>query len=662
MFLAGWELRWLLPQGQFPVLTVDIPIPYPAIGWMITATLLLIASIVLLRPSAVTFTLYRGALKTYPMRPIWIVVGVIALAVLGEANTRLFFKDFWLSFHLQMLCFVIGMVGLARGLGGLPIQPILAVKWRDILTHQTTLILTLIIVVGFGIRVWRLGDLIHFSVDENDYFGAYTDFLLYPTQSLIHPMDDGYGRATRFHAYLTWWTVGIWGRDFFGIRMISAITGTLTILATYFLGRTLSDRRLGLISAGVIALLPIHVHFSRNAMFNIVDPLFGTLALTFLCYGMRYRAGWAYIWAGATLSVVTYLYEAGRLLYLAFAPAWIIFMCVWSRPTRHWSGFFKMGIILLLLAAPFFYTQLQGSQLGFADRLGEQGANFALLRSNIATKSLVEGVTIYLRDVLQFVFWRFIYTPDPSNLYFPVGTGLLHWYVGPLLLIGVVIALVRLRLTRFFLLGWMLAGCLGLSFLATFEWSQRFCVLFIPMAILIGIGIRYPLEWFGLPERAARWGMVGIVILFGVVSLGDYYAQLPEYNSRVRRYFFQYDYIDALYQTVPVTQGTLTEPEYLFIISNDQVNLGFMGTLRDFLGLKVLGQTMRPAEVNQAVLSLLPTDRALFFAVPPNEKRVMGLLKQQGAIQLPDTQYETVPVELRFTVWWLPKPEVQRLD
>ncbi|HRF98926.1 MAG TPA: hypothetical protein PLZ51_27135, partial [Aggregatilineales bacterium] len=90
------------------------------------------------------------------------------------------------------------------------------------------------------------------------------------------------------------------------------------------------------VSAVMLATLPIHIQFSRLALNNIADPLFGTLTFYFIARGFKYphKMRGNFAWAGAMLGLTQYFYEGGRFLYPALTLGWLGFLGGWAY-LRH---------------------------------------------------------------------------------------------------------------------------------------------------------------------------------------------------------------------------------------------------------------------------------------------------------------------------------------
>jgi len=86
------------------------------------------------------------------------------------------------------------------------------------------------------------------------------------------------GREPLF-IYLVALAVGALGPSPAAIRLVAAVLGTLTIPATYALGRTWFNRRVGWLAAAILAITFWHVHLSRIGFRAVALPLIAAAAL-----------------------------------------------------------------------------------------------------------------------------------------------------------------------------------------------------------------------------------------------------------------------------------------------------------------------------------------------------------------------------------------------
>jgi hypothetical protein len=113
--------------------------------------------------------------------------------------------------------------------------------------------------------------------------------------------------------------------DFIG-RLLAVLFGLATVVLGYSLGRALYGRRAGLATAAILALMPYHVITSRQALLDITETFFATLALYALVrYGTSKKSMWLYA-SGAALGLTFLSKETGIVLvaaavcFLALSP------------------------------------------------------------------------------------------------------------------------------------------------------------------------------------------------------------------------------------------------------------------------------------------------------------------------------------------------------
>ena len=112
----------------------------------------------------------------------------------------------------------------------------------------------------------------------------------------------------------------LWGRVFI------ALIGVLTVFVVYKLGRLLYDRRVGLVAALLVALMPYHVIVTRQVLLDGPMTLFATIALYLLVrFVLTRRVAWLYA-AGAAMGITFLSKEPGIVLigsiyaFLALTP------------------------------------------------------------------------------------------------------------------------------------------------------------------------------------------------------------------------------------------------------------------------------------------------------------------------------------------------------
>ncbi len=234
----------------------------------------------------------------------------------------------------------------------------------------------------------------------------------------------------------------LFGATVAGGRMLSAIAGTLTVLTTYLLGRTLGGRRVGWVAALVVAFSHYHIHFSRLASNQIFDPLIGTLAIWFLWLALKPgEAPSAACWGLAGL-------VAGMGWYAYFGARWVTaligMIVVWRMVVeprflarhRHGLLLFAAGWLIVVLPLLGWYTVHPSPLTERYNAVSIFASGWLEREVEITGKS---AFALLLRQL-----WRaataFHLTPDPTFWYFPQAP-LLDFIGGALMLVGLGAAL-----------------------------------------------------------------------------------------------------------------------------------------------------------------------------------------------------------------------------
>jgi 4-amino-4-deoxy-L-arabinose transferase-like glycosyltransferase len=148
----------------------------------------------------------------------------------------------------------------------------------------------------------------------------------------------------------------IMGVSALGIRLTSALIGSVTVLLAYLLFRELFHRRIASIAAALTALSYWHLTVSRNGYPNILIPPMECLALYGLWRGYRDgRRVWMAL-GGMFVGGVLYTYLAARLFPVTIAAFFLYALLVDGSRFRARMG----GILLAALLAVLVFAPLGG--------------------------------------------------------------------------------------------------------------------------------------------------------------------------------------------------------------------------------------------------------------------------------------------------------------
>lgn len=144
--------------------------------------------------------------------------------------------------------------------------------WAKQGTIRNTLPLLAIVALGGFLRVYRIGSQ-GLWIDEA--------FSIWLGSQPLGEMLRWVVRVDQ-HPPLYYTLLHLWlalGDDEATVRALSALFGTLTIPVAYLLGRRLADKKVGLLTALILAVSPFHVRFAQEARMYTLLMLNGSLAL-----------------------------------------------------------------------------------------------------------------------------------------------------------------------------------------------------------------------------------------------------------------------------------------------------------------------------------------------------------------------------------------------
>lgn len=323
----------------------------------------------------------------------------------------------------------------------------------------------------------------------------------------------------------------LFGATVAGGRALSAVVGTLTVGATYVLGRLVGGRRTGWAAAIFLAFSAYHIHYSRLASNQIFDPFIGTLAMTLLWYALQSRYALHSVAAMSAWGLVGIV--AGLGWYAYFGARWVSFLIVLvvivafladrSLIRRHWCGLLLCALGWLIVVLPLlgWYTVHPSS-------LSERYRAVSIFASGWLTRE----VAITGRPAFQIMaqqVWRavsaFHVTPDPTFWYRPERP-LVDFVTGALLLLGVVDAAMRLAWPSRRLVNLWFWSTLVMAWVITENppSSQRGLLLAPAVAVFAAWGLERIGSLFRLSARGYRLVVAAVLLAVAVLNISFYFT------------------------------------------------------------------------------------------------------------------------------------------
>jgi 4-amino-4-deoxy-L-arabinose transferase-like glycosyltransferase len=564
-----------------------------------------------------------------PISRPFVVLGVGALLVLAEINGRLLNIPFLMnvSYHVQFGLLVLGCAALVVGFAG----------YLGMTRHAPTIDWSLVAITLLALFVnsWMLDSAVHIWIDEFHFADVVIKLWNNPN-ALLLPSNPGIAAFTSVYAYLQSITISIFGPDLTGLRVPSVIFGTFTIPAVYLLAHELFDRKTALLAALFLAVFPPQIHLSRLGLNNIADPLFGVLALAFFMRGLKRGRQVDYAISGVMLGLTQYFYEGGKLLYPALFVIWARLVIVFWRPQQR--GLLIFAFTALMVALPIYYL-LIGKNTPIMPRLNQMTIAPVYLSSE-----RVGNILEYWEKSIKPPLLHFVHRPDDSRFFYGGETPMILSYLVPFFMLGIFVALWRLRMVGALLIIWVIGTILGNSLIVQSTWTARFVVVFPAVALLIAAGIRFtlPLLW---PFSTPRRGLLALAALILMLPQVIYYfaAHIPIYNEQVRPFT---DHIDVMYRARSLAPDT----SIYLIYNKSVVYVPHYETLKPFWKF-YRRFYVRPADkLTFLLLQDLPRDVNYAFFVEPGDAATISWLHQNFALSQPRYSPYNVPWDKQYVL------------
>lgn len=470
--------------------------------------------------------------------------------------------------------------------------------------------LILIVALAFALRFYKLGSFPVSIYGDEAAIG-------YNAYSIAQTGKDEYGQKLPLlfrsfndfklpgYIYLDSPVVKIFGLSPQTTRLPSAISGTLAVLAIYFLvlelflpkksnvsghlsidnetASMVQAQSIALFSALLLAISPWHLQFSRAAFEANVALTIILFGILLLFLGTRNKIAAALSIPILFLSI--YFYRSPSV----FAPIILIsFFLIYKKECAKNLKFFLIGFLTgVIICTPIiiktFSPQGQkrvGEVSVFSDK--SQSAPFSQLR--VGENKLIGAF---------FLNWRIPYAEatlkgylshfSPTFLFFPTDpnprhrtpfTGNFYLFETITIFLGLIF-LIKQKLSKnhIFLIIWLFIGPLAAAPALDTPHSLRALLMLPPLVIISAIGANLVSK-----KKLGRLFFFPIIIIFVMNYLVDYYKIYPYLNSSSWTYGYQNLYsslknLEAGSDTIIVT-GYYWKP-YIFYLYYNKINPGF---------------------------------------------------------------------------------------
>ena len=473
------------------------------------------------------------------IRNMLLGVGVLAiLAVLSNPDLVRWDHDQTLSFRLWVfgiICFSAAFLPWKSLASWSIFRPrlLLEESLRFLRARRMEVFsLCVIFVVAFVARVFDLSQIPRtFGGDEGEMSSSALEAI---NGKLINPFITGWFSHPTLFFFLQAFSMRLFGETVFGVRLLSVIAGTLTVLTAYWLVHQLFDKWLAILTAGLLAIYAAHIHYSRLALNNIEDGLIACLVLGLMYRGLVTRKVMYFVGAGLTLGLGLYFYQGVRIV-----PIIVVLLLAYWLISDHKtirsniSNLAIMWTAAFLAAAPllmFFYSQ--------PSALTSRLVQVNILMNGLLTRATQSpgGALPFILEQLRRSFMAFNLVPETS-IFYGLGGPMLDPVSGLLFVFGLAYSIYRIRSKPYFvMLLWFLAGeFLGSVLISDPPASSRLQIIFVPVIFFVGLGLReLGRVIVGLWPRVARpvWSLAaGVLILIAILNVKTYFVDYTPKES-----------------------------------------------------------------------------------------------------------------------------------
>jgi len=360
------------------------------------------------------------------------------------------------------------------------------------------------------------------------------------------------------------------GDSEFAIRALSAVLGVFTIAVVYALAAELANQRVGLVSAFLFALSPLHVGYSQEARMYVMVTALSLLASYLMLLAIR-RQRAAY-WTGYVLCTAMALYTHYFALFALLSQMVFTVWWLWRARARRtlWTRWLLASAAIALAFLPWvpiLFHQATTGGGGWVERsvgrptwralldtwvqfsIGLDARLYPLLVRRAAYVLFAVCLLLSLRELL-----RTRPAPPGDNAYRRQHEGavfcLLH--VGlPLLTVWLLSQVKPMYTVRYllpFLPGYCILVALGVQNMR-WRWARFIAAGFLALALLTG-------DWLGWrTQRNPDWRSAARHVVDRIVP-GDVVLVSPRWNEKPFDYYAQGRVTTNMELPIPVTDGS----------------------------------------------------------------------------------------------------------
>jgi 4-amino-4-deoxy-L-arabinose transferase-like glycosyltransferase len=400
-------------------------------------------------------------------------------------------------------------------------------------------------------------------------------------------------------------SISIFGRTATAVRLVSVMIGTLAVLAVYIFTREVIGRKEAWLAMTLLAVLPVHVHFSRLGVDNIIDSLSTTAILGLLFFGIKRGSTMAFLAAGIIGGLCMYTYPGTRLAPVMGMIA-IGYIVLKNRNTLKAHAF---NISIFIFSWIVTVAPIAGYFMAHPRVFFTRMRNVGIFQTHEINAGNVVEILIeqFMKSSLVFIL-----TSAPTN-FFNSPRPYLTSLAAIFFVLGLCYVVWQIREERYFILFiWFWAAILlGSTLTGGPPTSQRMLMSTPALAIITAIGIcKITENIFKIFRSSDRLQALCLLCFIGWVVYQD--VRFYQYEYRLNHYF-EDSTNEFTYETA-VEISPLHSDGRLYLLTNP------VDDYLSFANFNYFSPDVEKAwlsEVSSQTLAGLRMDRdALFIATP----------------------------------------------
>lgn len=419
-------------------------------------------------------------------------------------------------------------------------------------SSRKNIVLLIIVWIAFAVRIFYISELPP-SLNWDEVSHGYNGYSILKTG-----VDEwGVKLPTIFKAYgdyklpsyiyLTSLSEALFGVNALSVRLPSVLAGTLSVLFSYLIARKLFNKKVGLITAFLVAFEPWSLFLSRGAFEANLAFAFVVAGAYFFLLGVRREK--FLLLSAFLLGLSVWTYNSARI----FVPLLIAVLVVlyWEKLLKFWKKG-KVSLLFPLAIVSFFFVpmviqivnpqgQARYSKVAIIDEGALAKINQARASSDLPlnlSRFVYNKGTYFANSFVKNYFshfsLNFLFFEGGSHYQFNIPDhGLLYLVNLPFLLLGFLYLLKRRDRGSVLVLSWIFLAPIASSVTREAPHVLR-SIVFLPMPMLLSaIGLSVSYKWLKSRIGSKSYFLAGMYFFFLLLQIENYgFLAATEYRTK----------------------------------------------------------------------------------------------------------------------------------